>query len=58
MRNASLMAVIMYVAVHFLIEPHLGPHGIWMAFLSYYIFRAITLAFYYPRIQNYMVPTA
>lgn len=54
MRNAGIAAVALYIASHYLITPKLGKDGIWIAFLIYYISRAITLAFYYPNIRKQM----
>ena len=54
MRNAGLAALALYIASHYLITPSLGKDGIWIAFLIYYISRAITLAFYYPNIRQQM----
>ncbi len=54
MRNAGIAAVAIYIGVHYLLEPRFGSHGIWIAFLIYYISRAATLAFYYPAIRKEM----
>jgi len=55
MRNAGIAAVLIYLGIHHLIEPTLGKHGIWIAFLSYYVARALTLAVYYPNIRRGML---
>lgn len=54
MRNAGIAAVLIYLGIHHLIEPALGEHGIWIAFLNYYVARALTLAVYYPSIRKDM----
>ena len=54
MRNAGIAAVLIYLVIHHLIEPSLGGHGIWIAFLCYYIARALTLAVFYPNIRKEM----
>lgn len=54
MRNAGIAAVIIYLAIHHIIAPSLGGHGIWIAFLSYYLARALALAIYYPKIRKEM----
>ena len=54
MRNAGIAAVIIYIGVHYLITPHLGPAGIWMAFLIYYLARAVTLGIAYPNIIKHL----
>ena len=57
MRNAGLAALAIYIAAHSLITPKLGNDGIWIAFLIYYLARAVTLACYYPNIQKHMKPS-
>ncbi|MEP1231692.1 MAG: MATE family efflux transporter [Litorimonas sp.] len=54
MRNAAIAAVIIYIGVHYLITPHLGAKGIWIAFLIYYIARAMTLGIAYPKITQHL----
>lgn len=54
MRNAAIAAVLIYLAIHHLIASSLGGHGVWIAFLSYYVARALTLAVYYPNIRKNM----
>ena len=57
MRNASIAALAIYIAAHYLITPKLGKDGIWISFLIYYISRAVTLAFYYSNIRKQMRPS-
>ena len=54
MRNAGIAAVILYIVAHYLIYPILGAAGIWVAFLFYYVVRALTLAVAYPAIRRHM----
>lgn len=54
MRNAGIAALAIYITAHYLLTPRLGKDGIWIAFLIYYISRAVTLAFYYPDIRKQM----
>lgn len=54
MRNAGIVAVALYIAAHYVITPKFGEDGIWIAFLFYYVARAVTLAFYYPNIRKQM----
>jgi len=54
MRNAGIAAVILYIGAHYLIYPRVGPAGIWIAFLFYYVMRAVTLAVAYPAIREAM----
>jgi len=52
MRNSAIIAVIIYLSAHYLITPHLGPSGIWIAFLIYYIARWVTMLPAYPAIRR------
>lgn len=54
MRNAGIAAVVIYISAHYLAYPIWGPQGIWIAFLFYYVMRAVTLMFAYPSIQYAM----
>jgi len=56
MRNAGIMAILIYIGAHFLIITHFGAAGIWIAFLIYYAARAATLAIYIPRILRHLGP--
>jgi MATE family multidrug resistance protein len=57
MRNAAIAAVALYIAAHYVITPKFGKDGIWIAFLFYYVARAVTLSFYYPNIRKQMEPS-
>jgi len=52
MRNGGIAAVIIYLSAHYLITPHMGPSGIWAAFLIYYIARWVTLITAYPAVRR------
>lgn len=52
MRNSGIIAVIIYLAAHYMITPHMGPRGIWAAFLIYYIARWVTMLPAYPAIRR------
>ncbi len=54
MRNAGIVAVIFYIGAHYLIYPIMGAAGIWVAFLFYYVMRAVTLGFAYPSITRHI----
>jgi MATE family multidrug resistance protein len=54
MRNAGIASVILYIGAHFMIYPQLGATGIWVAFLFYYVMRAVTLGFAYPSVLKKM----
>ncbi len=49
MRNAMLMATLIYLLAWWLLRP-LGNHGLWAAFWVSYVARAVTLAPYLPRL--------
>ena len=55
MRNAGIAAVMIYISAHYLLEPRFAGHGIWTAWLIYYLARALTLAVYYPGIRRGLV---
>lgn len=52
LRNASLAALAVYLAADFIVTPPLGNHGVWLAFLVYYLARAGALAAYYPALER------
>ena len=54
MRNAGIVSVIIYIGAHYLLYPELGAVGIWIAFLVYYVMRAVTLAIAYPAITRHL----
>ena len=54
MRNAGIASVSLYIAAHYILTPHYGAAGIWMAFLVFYIMRAVTLSLYYRGITQGM----
>jgi MATE family multidrug resistance protein len=54
MRNAGVVAVALYIGAHYAIYPVLGASGIWVAFLFYYVVRAVTLGFAYPAITRHI----
>lgn len=58
MRNASLVAVVIYVALDVTLSSRWGPDGMWLAFLGYYIARAATLAVAYPGLERAAMASA
>lgn len=56
MRNGAVAAVLVYLALHFAIVPRLGGAGVWIAFLGYYLARAVTLLPAWPNIRRDMMP--
>lgn len=57
MRNAGIASVAIYITAHYLLTPQFGAAGIWMAFLVYYVVRAVTLGLYYPNVTKEMNQT-
>lgn len=52
MRNMMIVAAAAFVAMWWLLTPHLGNHGLWLAFLIYLAVRGLTLLFWLPRMAN------
>lgn len=51
MRNAGLAALAIYLFIDYAMPEALGPQKIWLAFWAYYIARAVTLLYYYPKVR-------
>ncbi|MBO6796259.1 MATE family efflux transporter [Maricaulis sp.] len=60
LRNAGVAAVLVYLAADFVLAPAYGNHGVWAAFLVFYVARGATLAAAYPALERrlYSAPTA
>lgn len=60
LRNAGLAAVAVYLIADFVLAPAYGNHGVWAAFLIFYVARGATLAVAYPALERrlYSAPTA
>ena len=43
MRNAGVIAVMIYLAAHFVLQPRFEGAGVWSAFLVYYVARGLTM---------------
>lgn len=52
MRNAMAASLAIYLALDFALRPAFGGHGLWAAFLGYYVARAATLAVGWPRLRR------
>jgi len=52
MRNGAIIALLIYLGAHYIMAPHMGPSGIWIAFLIYYAARWVTLLAAYPRVRK------
>src|SRR5690606_15174808 len=57
MRNATLMALFIFIGSALLLTPPYGNVGLWISFIIYVVARAITLGIYYPKILRGMVIT-
>lgn len=54
MRNAMIFSMLVYLALLVLLVPSLGNYGLFLSLTLFMIFRALTLAFYYPSIVKAM----
>ena len=54
MRNASVVATALYIGFDLALTTRFGPHGMWVAFLIFYVARGVTLAAAYPGIERAM----
>jgi len=52
MRNAMLAALVIYLGLDFILRPLWGGHGLWLAFLGYYLARAATLVVGWPGLKR------
>ncbi len=50
LRNAGIASVLVYVAADFVLAPRFGNTGVWIAFLIFYVARAVALGAYLPRL--------
>lgn len=52
MRNASIAATALYIGMDLVLTPRFGPHGMWTAFVLYYVARAGTLLLVYRSVER------
>lgn len=52
MRNSALLSLLAYLLLDAVFAPAYGNTGVWMAFVSYYIFRGLTLGAAYPALER------
>ncbi len=52
MRNAMIASLLIYLALDLTLRPVFGVDGLWMAFLLYYVARALTLAMGWPGLKR------
>lgn len=50
MRNATLAALLIFLAFAYVLVPLYHNNGLWLSFIIYVVARAIMLAYYYPKI--------
>ena len=51
LRNAAIGAVLVYLAADFVLAPRLGNNGVWLAFMVFYVARAVALGLYLPKLE-------
>lgn len=54
MRNAMIVSMLIYLALLVLLVPVLGNHGLFLSLSLFMVIRALTLAYYYPKIVKSM----
>lgn len=52
LRKAAWASLALYLATDLVVSPRLGNHGVWLAFLCYYVYRAGALAVAYPALER------
>lgn len=52
MRNAAMASLAVYMAVGWPLTHHYGNAGLWLAFITFVIARAVSLAVLYPRLRR------
>ncbi len=52
MRNAALVSLVIYLGVGWPLTSFYGNVGLWLAFITFVIIRAATLAVLYPRLRR------
>ena len=52
LRNAGIAAVAVYLGADALLSPAFGNHGVWAAFVLFYIARAAALGVAYPALER------
>ncbi len=50
MRNASLLSALAFLLAWWLLAPRFGNDGLWWAFITFVVMRALALLIYYPRL--------
>lgn len=55
MRNSMLLSLAVYLVASWILVPRWGNHGLWLAFMIFMLARALTLGWWYPRIERVLV---
>lgn len=58
MRNAMILSFVFYLTAWKAMEETLGNHGLWLAFLGFFLMRGITMWAYYPAVRRSAEPPA
>ncbi|MFP3943254.1 MAG: MATE family efflux transporter [Alphaproteobacteria bacterium] len=58
MRNAMILSFAFYLAAWKALEGPLGNHGLWLAFVGFFLIRGVTLWAYYPAVRRSADPAA
>jgi MATE family multidrug resistance protein len=56
MRNTMIVSFAVYLGVWWLLWPQLGNHGLWIAFILFFVARGATLATRYPSLLKAVAP--
>ena len=58
LRNASVMAALVFLVLSAVLVPPFSNHGLWIAFIGFIVLRAVFLGFYFPGLQRQFKATA
>lgn len=58
LRNASVMATLVFLVLSTVLVPAFSNHGLWIAFIGFIVLRAVFLGFYFPGLQRQFKATA
>jgi len=58
LRNASVMAALVFLVLSTVLVPAFSNHGLWIAFIGFIVLRAVFLGFYFPGLQRQFNATA
>jgi len=52
MRNGMAASLTVFAVLSWLLVPGMANHGLWLAFATFMVTRALTLAAFYPRLEG------